>query len=81
MSKEEYEAKRQEIVALMGKLNKQYIAENTTIEPGSVVMAAGQKCILKDYKVMSGHIYPILVKFTNKNSRVHVSVNAKIEKL
>lgn len=81
MNREQYEAKRAEIYAQLRDLNKQYIADNTTIEPGSVVMAAGQKCILKEYKVTNSMIYPILVTLKNKNKTVHVSANAKITKV
>lgn len=81
MTREEYEAKRAEIYVQLGKLKAEYVNSNTDIEPGSVVMAAGIKCILKEYKVTNGQIYPILVKLTNKNSKVHVSANAKITKV
>lgn len=39
------------------------------------------KCILKEYKVTNGLIYPILVSLTNKNRKVYVSANAKIVKV
>lgn len=81
MNREEYEARRAEIYAQLAELKEQYIHDNTDIEPGSVVMAAGEKCILKEYKVTNGQIYPILVKLRNKNAKVHVSANAKIVKV
>ena len=81
MNREEYEARRAEIYAQLAELKQQYVSDNTDIEPGSVVMAAGQKCYLKEYKVMDGRIYPIRCKLTNKQVRVHVSANAKIEKV
>lgn len=78
MSREEYEARRAELFAQLKELNRQYIAANTSIDPGSVVIAEGLKCRLKEYKVTSGRIYPILVALSNKNVKVHVSANAKI---
>lgn len=81
MNREEYEAKRAELYAQLAQLKEQYIIDNTDIEPGSVVMAAGTKCILKGYNVTNGLIYPILVRLTNKNAKVHVSANAKIVKV
>ena len=81
MDKKEYEAKHAELYAKLAEPKKQYISDNTSIEPGSVVMAAGVKCILKEYKVTNGLIYPILVSLTNKNKKVYVSANAKIVKV
>lgn len=85
MNKEEYEVKRAEIFARLAELDLEYIKANTDIEPGSVVIAAGQKCILKKYKVLSGRIYPILHKIRpngniNHNERINVGSNAKIRK-
>lgn len=81
MNREEYEAKRADIFAQLAKLKEQYIRDNTDIEPGTTVMAAGTKCFLKEYKVTNGYIYPILCKLTNRQVRIHVSANAKIVKV
>ena len=81
MNRKEYEARHAELYAQLADLKKQYISDNTSIEPGSVVMAAGVKCILKEYKVTNGLIYPILVSLTNKNRKVYVSANSKIVKV
>ncbi len=86
MNKKEYEARRAEIYAQLAELNKQYIEDNTDIEPGSVVIAAGQKCYLKDWKIVAGDIYPILHKMKQDGTmhsaeRIHVSKNAKIVKV
>ena len=81
MNREEYEAKRAELYAQLAQLKEQYIIDNTDIEPGSVVMAAGVKCILREYKVTNGLIYPILVSLTNKNRKVYVSANSKLTKV
>ena len=81
MNREEYDARRAELYAQLEELKKQYITDNTDIEPGSMVVAAGVKCILKEYKVTDGRIYPILVSVTNKNKKLYVSANAKIVKV
>lgn len=81
MNREEYEAKRAELFEELARIKGQYIKDNTDIEPGSVVMAAGTKCVLKEYKVTNGFIYPILVSLTNKNRKVYVSANSKITKV
>lgn len=86
MDKKEYEARRAKIYDELAKLNQQYIEENTDIAPGSVVIAAGQKCYLNSWKIVSGDIYPILHKMKkdgtmHSSERVHVSKNAKIVKL
>ena len=86
MNKKEYEARRAEIYDELAKLTRQYIEDNTDIEPGSVVIAAGQKCYLKDWKVVTGDIYPILHKMKrdgtmHTHERIHVSKNAKIVKV
>lgn len=81
MTKEEYDARRAEIFAQFAELDQKYIDANTDIKPGTMVMAAGQKCFLKRYKVVGGKIYPILVRETNKNAKVYVSANAKITKI
>ena len=80
MTKEEYEAVRASIFAQLKSLDELYIKQNTTIEPGSLVMAAGQRCILKSYKVVGGVIYPILVTEKNKSRKVYVSANAILTK-
>ena len=78
MDKQEYEAKRAAIYAQLAELDQQYIDANTDIKPGALVMAAGQRCRLKKYKVVGGVIYPILVREKNKNAKVYVSANSKI---
>ena len=81
MTKEEYEALRASIFAQLKELDEIYIKANASIEPGSLVMAAGQRCVLKSYKVVGGVIYPILVTEKNKNKKVYVSANAIITKI
>ena len=81
MTKEEYDALRASIFAQLKELDEVYIKANTDIEPGSLVMAAGQRCVLKSYKVVGGVIYPVLVTERNKNKKVYVSANAKITKV
>lgn len=86
MNKQEYEEMRANIYNMLAKLDEQYVRSNTDIEPGTIVMAAGQKCYLKKYKVVGGKIYPILHKLRKDgsyypNERVNVSTNAKIIKV
>ena len=81
MSREEYEARRAEIYAQLTQLKEEYIKENTDIEPGSTVIAAGIKCYLKEYKVTNGQIYPTLFRSKGSRQRVYVSSNAKIVKV
>ncbi len=85
MNKEEYEEMRANIFGLLAKLDEQYIAANTDIKPGTIVVAAGQKCYLKKYKVVGGKIYPILHKLRKdgtyyQNERISISAGAKIVK-
>ena len=79
MTKEEYETLRASIFAQLKSLDDLYIKQNTTIEPGSLVMAAGQKCILKNYKVVGGYIYPILHKI-RKNGSIHQNERVNVSK-
>lgn len=81
MNRKEYEERRAEIQKMLADLKDQYIRENTDIEPGSIVMAAGEKCILKGYTVNSGLIYPTLVSFKNKSKKVYVSSFSKLTKI
>ena len=81
MTKEEYEAMRASVLTLLKEVDRIYIIANTDIEPGSLVMAAGQRCVLKSYKVVGGVIYPVLVTERNKNKKVYVSANAIITKI
>ncbi len=85
MTKQQYEAKRAEIFAQLVALDQQYVSENATIEPESIVIAAGQKCYLKKYKVVGGYIYPILHKLRKdgsyyQNERINVSKGVKLIK-
>ena len=85
MTKQQYEAKRAEIFAQLVALDQQYVSENTTIEPGSVVKieASGLKGYLKKYKVVGGYIYPIIHKLRKdgsyyQNERINVSKGVKL---
>ena len=80
MTKEEYYAKRAGIYVQLAELNQEYIDANTDIKPGTMVMAGSKRLLLKNYKVVSGVIYPVLVRETNKNAVVYVSANTIITK-
>ncbi len=85
MTKQQYEEACQLIQMLKTALDEKYISANTTIVPGSIVMAAGQKCYLKKYKIVGGHIYPILHKLRKDgtyypNERINVSKGTKLVK-
>lgn len=76
---------RANIYGMLAKLDEQYVRSNTDIEPGTIVIAAGQRCYLKKYKVVGGNIYPILHKLRRdgsyyQNERVNISTNTKIIK-
>ncbi len=85
MTKQEYEESCRLIQGIRLALDNQYISENTTIAPGSIVMAVGQKCYLKKYKIVGGNIYPILHKLRKdgsyyQNERINVSKGVKLIK-
>lgn len=81
MTREEYEKKRSDLFRQIAELKERYVAENTEILPGTMVVAAGIKCWLKDYTVVNGRIYPNLFKSKGSTQRIHVSANTKIEKV
>ena len=86
MTLEQYVTERRKINAQLKKLRERYIADNTEIEPGCLVKVNGvNTCYLKGYNLVSDRIYPILFIASKSGkpttSRLHVSCNAKLEKL
>lgn len=83
---EDFLTERRKINEQLKKLREKYIADNTEIEPGSLVRVNDTyTCILKGYTLVADRIYPILfvASKTGKptTTRINVSCNAKLEKI
>ena len=82
---EEFVNEKRKLNEQLKQLRERYIADNTDIEPGSLVKVGGYTCYLKGYSLVTDRIYPILfiASKTGKptTSRLNVSSNAKMEKI